>query len=629
MFKFSIITATYKRINNLKLLYTCLIKNKNTSFDIEWVVVVEEHDIESIEFLRSLFKKNIIIKILKNNYPGQFSKLVKQGIKSSTGDYLLVLGDDDIVYKNSLINIYKLIKKNSCEWIVTPASYHNLENKKIRIIITKIKKKLIKLNIIYLLKVINYLMTPGVIISRKLILKIDYFSDKFGSSNDWSTWLYLLNFCKPVVLNQEYFSVGYNPNTISGSFNFEKYKYLFKIIYNQNYNLITKLLSTITTFVIFFCNILTKTFYFFKSLLNKTCIPNEEKRIIHITRNYNENYQTGGIEQFINQLTSKSKQEHEIIAYTSKIEKKISYKKFNLNLFKININILNDYFSFNVLKFLIKKSANYKLIHLHHPHPLSFFYILLLPFKKKIILTYHSDILKYKYIRWVAYLIQSYTNRFIDIYHFSSKKYKTSCDFKEVENYFIESFAINKTNIKKENISINLIKNLPKKYILFLGRNRHYKGFDKLEKLILFNLNINFVCITDYKFNFKSKNLKIFSNINEDEKKYLIKNSFLHICTSDNMAESFGFSILESLSYSVPVIAFKINSGTNFLIKNNFNGYIINNFNIKLFSKKINDLYNNSKLYKLFRKNTYLDYKKRLDHNYEILDKKYSQLLNS
>ena len=95
------------------------------------------------------------------------------------------------------------------------------------------------------------------------------------------------------------------------------------------------------------------------------------------------------------------------------------------------------------------------------------------------------------------------------------------------------------------------------------------------------------------------------------------------------MAESFGFSILESLSYSVPVITFKLNSGTNFLIKNNFNGYIINNFNIKLFSKKINDLYNNSKLYKLFRKNTYLDYKKRLDHNYEILDKKYSQLLNS
>jgi glycosyltransferase involved in cell wall biosynthesis len=105
VFKFSIITATYKRINNLKLLYTCLIKNKNTSFDIEWVVVVEEHDIESIEFLRSLFKKNIIIKILKNNYPGQFSKLVKQGIKSSTGDYLLVLGDDDIIY-----NLFDLLQ---------------------------------------------------------------------------------------------------------------------------------------------------------------------------------------------------------------------------------------------------------------------------------------------------------------------------------------------------------------------------------------------------------------------------------------------------------------------------------------------------------------------------------------
>jgi hypothetical protein len=34
-------------------------------------------------------------------------------------------------------------------------------------------------------------------------------------------------------------------------------------------------------------------------------------------------------------------------------------------------------------------------------------------------------------------------------------------------------------------------------------------------------------------------------------------------------------------------------------------------------------------LYKIFKKNTYLDYKKRLNHNHEILDKKYRQLLNS
>jgi glycosyltransferase involved in cell wall biosynthesis len=252
-----------------------------------------------------------------------------------------------------------------------------------------------------------------------------------------------------------------------------------------------------------------------------------------------------------------------------------------------------------------------------------------LPFRKKIILTYHSDILRFKYIKWFSDLLGFLVNYYINFYHFSSRNFKKDCNLRGVKNYFIESFTIKKLTFKKENIAINLIKNLPKKYVLFLGRDRLYKGFDKLEKIILLNLNINFVCVTNYTFNFKSKNLKLFNNVNEDEKTYLMKNSFLLINTSDSKAESFGFSILESLSLGIPCIVFKLNSGTNFLIKNNFNGYIIDNFNIDLFSQRINDLYNNSKLYKIFKKNTYLDYKKRLNHNHEILDKKYRQLLNS
>ena len=373
-----------------------------------------------------------------------------------------------------------------------------------------------------------------------------------------------------------------------------------------------------------------KSYFFFKNLLLKPNITVEKKCIVHITRYYSEKGpQFGGVEQFICQLKKKLKLNHTIISYTKKIDQNKVYKKSSLNLFRPTIRIFNDFFSFNLLKFLIKESANYKIIHLHYPHPFSYIYILLLPFKKKIIVTYHSDILRFKYIKFLIYIIESMINKYVNYYHFSSQIFKNNCDFKKVKNYFIESFTISKLRVKKENVSTYLIKNLPKKYVLYIGRHRHYKGLDKLEKIILLNLNLNFICITNYKFSFKSNNLKIFNDVNEDEKIYLIKNSFLHINTSDNMAESFGFSILESLSWGIPAIAFKLNSGTNFLIKNNYNGYIINNFNVKLFSQRINDLYNNSKQYKILRKNTYLDYKKRLNHNYEILEKKYKKLLNS
>jgi glycosyltransferase involved in cell wall biosynthesis len=110
--KFSIITSTYNRVNNLKELHNHIIQNQNYLFNIEWVVVVEKEDVETIKFLRSVFKKKIAIKIIINRYPKKFNKLTRQGIKNSTGDYLIILGDDDLLKKNALINIYKFIKKN-------------------------------------------------------------------------------------------------------------------------------------------------------------------------------------------------------------------------------------------------------------------------------------------------------------------------------------------------------------------------------------------------------------------------------------------------------------------------------------------------------------------------------------
>jgi rhamnosyl/mannosyltransferase len=629
VFKFSIITASYNRLKNLENLYDYILKNQNFTFKIEWVVIVEKQDTKTINFLNSIYKKNITIKIIINKYPGKFNTLIKQGIMNCTGDFLVILGDDDYIKKNSLINIYNFIKKKKPQWIISPVTYHDHRRKVIRKFITKIKSKLILLNLDILLPIVNYYMTPGIIISRNLIFRVNYFQKNSGTSNDWATWLDVLSLKKPHVLNKIYSSAGYSFNTISGGLDFDKYYYLIKTILHRRFNPITKLLSFLAVVIIFFSNLFSKSVIYLIALFKKQKILNEENNIIHITRNFSKTYQTGGIEQFIIQIVNKLKYMQQVISYSDIKDQYISHKKLNLYLFKKTINIFNDFFSFKILSFLIRQSLNYKIIHLHQPHPFSYFYILLLPFKKKIIVTYHSDILKFNYIKWVVKFIELLASRYIDVYHFSSEIYKKNCQLRRVKNFFIDTFSINKKKIKSENIRDNFIKYLPKKYVLFIGRDRHYKGFDKLKDIILLNPHINFVCLTNYKFDFKSKNLKKINNINDDEKIYLIKNSYIHINTSDSMAESFGFSILESLSFGVPSIVFNMNSGTNYLVRNNFNGYIIDNFNINLFSIKINDLYNNSKLYKIFKKNTFLDYKKRLAHNNEILEKKYTRLLNS
>ena len=56
---FSIITPTYNRIKQLKKLYRHLLSQKKNEL-IEWVIVVEKNDLETIKFLKKikLKKKN-------------------------------------------------------------------------------------------------------------------------------------------------------------------------------------------------------------------------------------------------------------------------------------------------------------------------------------------------------------------------------------------------------------------------------------------------------------------------------------------------------------------------------------------------------------------------------------------
>jgi glycosyltransferase involved in cell wall biosynthesis len=146
VFKFSIITASYKRVENLKFLYKLITANKNYLFNIEWIVVVEEEDIDTIKFLKSTSQKSIKIKIVNNIYKFQFNKLLKQGIKKASGDYIIILGDDDGIKKNSLIKIFKYIKIKSPKWIVTPTVYTSKNYMKVRKFITNIKSSLLLLD---------------------------------------------------------------------------------------------------------------------------------------------------------------------------------------------------------------------------------------------------------------------------------------------------------------------------------------------------------------------------------------------------------------------------------------------------------------------------------------------------
>jgi glycosyltransferase involved in cell wall biosynthesis len=347
-------------------------------------------------------------------------------------------------------------------------------------------------------------------------------------------------------------------------------------------------------------------------------------QIVHVTRFF-EKKKFGGIEEVIKQISSngnKYKFEH-IVLCTGKNKSKYRYNNhLKVYKFKSTVKILSDIFSITLLKKLIKFNNERTIFHIHYPHFIGLFYLLFLKRKNlKVVVTHHSDILKYTFFKKIIMFCNYiFFNRLISRYHISTNTYLKNS---EIHRYKFKSI-VEPFSLKKKN---NLIKSKKKKYVLFISRFSHYKGFEYLEEIIQRLSSVNFICVTNYKFRNKFKNIKILSDISQKKKDNLITNSRILISTSDSRAESFGMTMLEGLYLNKPLICFDIDSGIKELVINNYNGYVIKKFSISDFCKKILKIYNDNHLYTQMSKNS-KKHKKKFNSQYQKLYRVYNSLVD-
>ena len=629
MYVFSIITATFNRIEKIKSLYKNLLSQKSIEYLFEWVVVVESEDFITINFLKKINKIKVVIVINKKK---KFSSLIAQGIKNSSGKYICIIGDDDGFYEKKLEKIHHLIVKNNYPaWIIGNCNYVNNKNKVIRIIISFFKSLLLRFENIYLLKIVNFYMTPAIIIKKNFILKVNYFSSNFGNVNDYYTWIELRKIAKPIITLDKVSFAGYDFGSISNSYNLSKYRHLLKII--NNYNIFLYLPSLVVIILIFTFNIIKKTFINFIGIFNKIKIKEEqvtkEKKILHLTRFfYDKPY--GGIQEVIRQISQNSKHTH-IVSSISDEDKPLIKLSTNLYAiaFKKNFTFLGDVFSFNQLKFIINNHKDFQILHVHFPYFFSLIYLILLSFEKKIIITYHANVTGFKSIFSVVFfkffikLVKT-----IYFYHLSTKKYLSISIIKNSKNVICQPFSINK--IKTERLkNIKKYENIfdGKKYFIFIGRETYYKNFKFLFYLVNKYKQINLLMITNKKIDFRLKNLKIIKNVTDDEKFFLIKNSNGLVMPSNSQAESYGMVILEAMMMGIPSIIFDIGTGSSSLVKNNYNGIVVPNFDKQEYINSILKIQNNKKLFKRLSSNSKIFYNKKFNKSgFTKLENAYSKI---
>ena len=293
----------------------------------------------------------------------------------------------------------------------------------------------------------------------------------------------------------------------------------------------------------------------------------------------------GGVEKFIEDITNNDllKDIAKLYVLTfSKKNKKLEIRKINKVIFIIVPNFLTINSLPLSLKFIfvfLNIFKKFDMFHIHYPFPYAD--ILSAFIKKKILITYHSDIVRQKYSKLFLVLFKKILFTKAHKIIFTSNTYLINSDLSD--KYKSKATYINLSlDILKYNSDL-IDKNykLPfDKFFLFIGNFRNYKGLDLLIKA--FNItNLNLIIAgtenlsqKKLKKMIKKDNIKIITNLSDSYKKYLLKNCYSFILSSTLKSEAFGYVLLEACYYSKPLITFNINTGVNEINIDKYTGLV-------------------------------------------------------
>lgn len=335
--------------------------------------------------------------------------------------------------------------------------------------------------------------------------------------------------------------------------------------------------------------------------LGKLCPPNE-----------------GGMELFSYDLLeylNKKGIEADLLCF-DELKKQGIFRNFKYFACKMNIKLNSAPLSYDFVKTFKKIVNNYDIIHIHSPNPLA--EILSLFTNKKIVIHWHSDIVKQK-ISYMLYkpVQQKILQKAVKIIA-TSPQYLNSSE--QIANYKDKSVVIplslNPQRLERENQNeyekINhKIKN--KKVVLSVGRLVEYKGFEYLIEASKYLNDDTVVFITGGGPLYKALSQKI-HDLNLQDKVFLLgrvdsisvfmKNCDLFCLPSVTRNEAFGLVLLEALYFGKPLVTTNVKgSGMNFVNKHSETGFVVPPKNPKALSEAINKILYDNVLYQKFSEN--------------------------
>ena len=334
----------------------------------------------------------------------------------------------------------------------------------------------------------------------------------------------------------------------------------------------------------------------------------------------------GGIENHVyNLCTGLAKKNHYVLNVIS--NRRFRFKKnIKGNFEVVSLPALFKCFStaFNIiLPFYILKRVifdNFNIVHIHHPDPLSHLAALFLPKKIKIVLTWHSDIVVYKYLYFFyKTFLKKLLHRADRIIvatpnHIKSSDLLSNLGIRKkihIIPYGIDYNYLNQKKFIEESIVVK--RKFKNKFIIFtLSRHVHYKGLphlieamkfingallviggsgpdtEKLKQIVIKKDLVSKVIFTGY---IPENNLPSYHHAAD-----------IFCLPSTESSEAFGIAMAESMACAKPIIVSKLGTGVNFVCTYR-TGIIVESGNALTLGKAINTLKASSALRRAYGKN--------------------------
>lgn len=229
---------------------------------------------------------------------------------------------------------------------------------------------------------------------------------------------------------------------------------------------------------------------------------------------------------------------------------------------------------------------NYDIIHIHHPDPMACIALFFASYKGKVVLHWHSDILKQRLLLKLYSPFQRWLIKRADVIVGTTPIYVQQSPFLQSVQHKVTNIPIGVKSLRPILNGVDKIKALyPGKKILFsLGRLVEYKGFSYLIDAVS-KLGDDYVCLLGGTGPLKDSLQKqieelgienrmiLLGHILDEELPNYFKAADLFVLSSIQKTEAFAIVQIEAMSCGTPIVATKIKgSGVSWVNKHGISG---------------------------------------------------------